>query len=237
MLRAVHGCSFARFINYHFNVTAAPPPFILGLSGGIGAGKSTAARILADLGAHVIDFDALAQAALDDPRVRSTLAQWWGDAILSKSTSTIDRAAVASRVFNNPDERRRLESLIHPIVWRTKAQAQAEAVAAGKPLAVMDAPLLFEAGLDRECDAVLFIDADREIRLERVRHTRGWDDAELHRRETAQFPVPDKMARSRFVVQNNASPAELALAIRRILDIILVSPLTTPRSGPHGPAE
>ncbi len=218
-------------------INAAPPPFILGLSGGIGAGKSTAARLLADLGAHVIDFDALTQAALDDPRVRATLVQWWGDAILAKSTNTIDRAAVASRVFNNPDERRRLEALIHPIIWRTKSQAQAEAAAAGKALAVMDAPLLFESSLDRECDAVLFIDADRQIRLERVRHTRGWDESELIRRETAQFPVPDKMARSRFVVQNNAGPAELALAIRRILDIIRESPLTTPRSGPHGPAE
>lgn len=218
-------------------MTAAPPPFILGLSGGIGAGKSTAARILADLGAHVIDFDALAQAALDDPRVRATLVQWWGDQVVSKSTNTIDRAAVAARVFNHPEERRKLEALIHPIVWRTKAQAQAEAAAARKALAVMDAPLLFEAGLDRECDAVLFIDADPQIRLERVRQTRGWSGTELQRRETAQFPVADKMARSRFVVRNNADPAELALAIRRILDIIRESPLTTPRPSPHGPAE
>ncbi|HVZ93879.1 MAG TPA: dephospho-CoA kinase [Phycisphaerales bacterium] len=206
-------------------------PYILGLAGGVGSGKSSAARILSRLGAHVIDFDALTQTVLDRPDVRDTLVEWWGPSVLDDRRQ-VDRAAVAQRIFQSDADRKRLEALIHPLVWRTREQAQSEAVAHHKDIAVMDAPLLFEAGLDRECDAVLFIDTDRAIRLSRVGTNRGWDEAELTRRESAQLPVEQKKARSRFVVANNAGEGELEVAIRRILDIIRESqrhpPVPTP---------
>lgn len=195
------------------------PPFILGLAGAIGAGKSAAAAILAKLGAHAIDFDALARAALDRPEVARTLASWWGEEVRNPDGTT-NRPAVARRVFNNPAERARLEALIHPLVWRTREQASAEALAAGASIAVMDAPLLYEAGLDRECDAVLFVDADRAIRLARVRESRGWDEAELDRREAAQIPADEKRRRAAWSVTNNSDLGQLELAIRRILDTI-----------------
>lgn len=197
-----------------------PRPFVLGLAGGIGSGKSAAAAALAARGAYIIDFDREARAALDRPEVARALEQRWGRAIFTPG-GAVDRAAVAARVFGQPAERAWLESLIHPLIWRTRDQAVAEARAHASLLAVMDAPLLFEAGLDRECDAVLFIEADRAARLERVRQTRGWDEPELDRREQAQLPLEAKRAASRWVVRNQSDPAELAVALGRIFDMIV----------------
>ena len=84
-----------------------------------------------------------------------------------------------------------------------------------------DAPLLFEVGLERECDAVIFVDAPRELRLARVRATRGWDDAELARREASQLPLDEKRRRSTDVVENSGDPAALRRAVERVLAAII----------------
>ncbi|VAX40436.1 hypothetical protein MNBD_PLANCTO03-1203 [hydrothermal vent metagenome] len=97
----------------------------------------------------------------------------------------------------------------------------AEARAAGAPAVVLDAPLVFEAGLDAECDAVVFVEASRDIRLARVRETRGWDEAELARREKVQLPLDEKADRSDYCVVNDADAAHLRVEARRILDQIL----------------
>lgn len=207
------------------SATPAPPAIsVIGLAGGIGAGKSEAARILAGLGCTVIDSDLEARAALDRPEVRDELVRWWGRGILDASGS-VDRKAVARIVFSDAKERRRLEGLVHPIVRATRGRAIARAAAAGSRAAVVDAPLLFEAGVDAECDAVIFIDAPRPLRLERVR-ARGWDESELDRREASQLPLDEKRRRSTVVVDNSASPADLAARLGDVLDQIL-------RAGPR----
>ena len=86
---------------------------------------------------------------------------------------------------------------------------------------VIDAPLLFEAGLDAECDAIVFVDAPRGVRVSRVRETRGWDEAELARREKVQLPLDAKRDRSDYEVVNDADPERLRAEARRILDQIL----------------
>ncbi|MFG0260707.1 MAG: dephospho-CoA kinase [Phycisphaerales bacterium JB041] len=197
-----------------------PRPVVIGLAGGIGAGKSAVARALAEFGCVVSDSDKAAREALDRQDVRDTLVGWWGPEVLG-TDGRVDRKRVAAVVFADPDQRLRLEELVHPIVRQSREELLELARDAGAPGAVIDAPLLFEAGLDAECDAVVFVDAPRQMRLDRVRETRGWDEAELERREKVQIPLDAKRRRSDYEVVNNADPEQLRLRVRRILDQIL----------------
>lgn len=187
----------------HQRRTDQPPP-VIGLAGGIGAGKSAVAHAFARLGCAVIDSDKEARAALERPDVQATLRSWWGDHVTAADGRT-DRAAVAKVVFADPAQRTRLESLIHPLIRRTREAAQNEARAAAAPAIIYDAPLLFEVGLDKACDAVVWVHCPRDERLRRVMSTRGWDEAELTRREASQLPESAKRPRCRFEI-DNASP-------------------------------
>lgn len=201
------------------NNPSALRPIVIGLTGSIGAGKSTAAKMFGELGCVVIDSDAESRAAIDRPEIRETLVGWWGDRVLSPD-GHIDRKAVGTIVFANPDERRRLERLIHPLVRRSRAEflERAKPDDLGRaPLVVIDVPLLFEAGVDAECDLVVYIDAPREVRLARVA-SRGWDDAELARREAAQMPIPEKKARADERLENAGDLHTLRRDIAAVAD-------------------
>lgn len=194
---------------------------VIGLVGGIGSGKSTVAAELAkQTGGIVIDSDREAKRALDRPDVRDQLVAWWGRGILGKD-GRIDRAEVADIIFRKPEERARLEGLVHPVVRSTRAQAIERAKAAGATVAIIDAPLLFEAGVDRECDDVVFVDAPFQERADRVRASRGWDAAELERRENAQLPLEEKRRRSDDVVVNDGEPGLLPGRVADLLTRIL----------------
>ena len=174
---------------------------VIGIVGGIGAGKSTVALAFQRLGCYVIDSDTRAKEALDRPDVRDQLTQWWGSAILSPS-GRVDRAKVAAIIFQDPAQRARLEALVHPIVRQDRARMIEEASRFWAKGVIVDAPLLFEAGVDKECDAVVFVDAPRELRLQRVRQTRAWTEAEFTRRESSQLPLEEKRARSHYTISN-----------------------------------
>lgn len=197
-------------------------PVVLGIAGGIGSGKTTVAQQFAALGWVVIDSDAEAKAALLLPDVQKTLVEWWGSAILT-ADGHIDRASIGSIVFSDPRQRQRLEQLIHPLIAKSRREAiQAATARSGRipPGVVYDAPLLFEAGLDKECDAVLFVDAPESVRIERARRGRGWDEAEYRRRQAAQWPIEQKKARCRFVVENDRDGIDLSEPCRRIAAIL-----------------
>ncbi len=199
---------------------------VIGLSGGVGSGKSTIGRLLAEMGCLVIDSDQRSREALDRPEVKSQLVRWWGGGVLG-ADGRVDRARVAAIVFADAAERARLEALVHPIVRQDRSAMIAEAEKGGGGgkfrAVVIDAPLLFEAGLDAECDAVIFVDAPREERLRRVAESRGWDEAELDRREAAQMPLDQKRARSGFVVENASELSDLRPAVEVVLGRIALT--------------
>src|ERR1700722_14430764 len=127
---------------------------IIGLLGGIGSGKSFVASILGELGCAVISADELVAGAYDDPVVRQTIKGWGGQALV-RPDGTIDRNAIADLVFSNSAQRRRLESLLHPIVAIQRDRCMAalshdDAIRAY----VWDTPLLVESGMDKSCDAL-----------------------------------------------------------------------------------
>jgi len=208
-------------------ITKRPP--VIGLAGGIGAGKSAVANILADLGCLVVNSDDLARQALDDPSIKKQIIAKWGDEILDEH-NRIDRKQLAKRVFNDPAQREQLEAIIHPWVEARRRERFARADD-NTPALVIDAPLVFEANLDRKCDTVIFVDAPREMRLARLAEHRGWDESELTRREAAQMPLDEKRRRSDHVVTNTGDLGELRDEIRRILKQIT----DTPRRHEHAP--
>jgi dephospho-CoA kinase len=194
----------------------------LGIAGGVGSGKSSVAAILAELGCVVCDSDGLARESFSDPAVRDEIISWWGSGVVDESGG-IDRAEVARIVFSRPDQRQRLESLVHPWIETRRRKLFEQAPPDTRAL-VIDAPLLFEAGLDAECDAVIFVETDPARRLARLTKSRGWDEAQWKKREESQLSLDDKRARSDYVVINNGDLDTLTEQVRRILN-----ELTQPR--------
>ena len=200
---------------------------IIGIAGGIGSGKSFVASLLAEMGCHVIDSDAHVREAYKDSDVRRTLEEWWGPAVLLPE-GKVDRALIAGKVFADPAERVRLERLIHPLVGQAREREMAAVARDPKVLAfVWDAPLLFEAGLDKACDAVIFVDSPLEARLLRVKETRGWGPQELGKREISQWPLDKKRDLSDYIVTNAADAAAVRDQVRELLPLILSE--TAPR--------
>ena len=194
---------------------------IIGITGGIGAGKSTVARILSELDCFVVDSDDLARQALLDPVVLETLVQWWGREILDPQ-GQIDRRAVAEIVFTRPTERERLESLVHPWI-ENRRLALFKTAPDAAPALVIDAPLLVEVGIDEKCDAVIFVNSDRSLRLDRLTQNRGWSDQELVQREESQMPLDAKRIRADYVIDNDGDLTSLTEQVRQTLHEIVQS--------------
>ena len=201
-------------------------PLVIGLTGGIAAGKSSVARILGDLGCVVSDADAAAQTALDMPAVRDTLVTWWGDGILD-AEDCVDRAAVAERVFSSESDRRRLEGLIHPLVHQRMGACFA-AAPEGAIAMVIDAPLLLEAGLGDDGAVIIYGDAPRQDRLARAIGRRGWSEEEFGRREAAQASLDEKQSRADHVVVNDGDEASLVAKVTAVLEAIRDSIASNP---------
>lgn len=192
---------------------------VIGLAGGVGSGKSSVARELQTLGCVVSDSDTEAKACLLRPAVRSMLVERWGEGVLGPD-GEVDRSSVARIVFGDASERAWLESVIHPLLKEMREGLLDLAETDGAKGFVIDAPLLFEAGLDAECDAVIFVDCPREVRLRRVSASRGWDAAELDRREKAQLGLDEKRRRSDYFVRNAGDPETMRVDVREVFDQI-----------------
>lgn len=196
---------------------------ILGILGGIGSGKSFISGCFAELGAAVIDADALVHLAYTRVDVKQTLRQWWGDDVIN-ADGTVNRRAIAGRVFGNEAERRRLEELVHPLVFAERNRIMAEKADDPAVTAfVWDTPLLAETGGHTQCDALVFIDVPQEIRLARVAR-RGWDAAELARRENLQWPLDKKRRLADYVISNAVDAAAAREQVRRVFSQILSQP-------------
>jgi len=193
---------------------------VIGLLGGIGAGKSFAARQFALLGCAVIDSDELATTALGDPDVRRQVADRWGLQVLDES-GRVDRKALAQLVFKDADELQLLEQMIHPKVHELRSNLRRQYQAdPAVPAIVEDCPLLLEKDLVDQCDVIVFVDADRPLRLQRVAE-RGWSDKELAQREKNQLALDAKADISDHIIDNSADEAHCARQVRGVFSLIL----------------
>lgn len=196
-------------------MTGGTRPPVIGIVGGIGSGKSAVAEVLSEAGCLVSDADALARQAIDSPDIRDLLVSWWGPDVLDAG-GRVDRTAVADRVFSDRAELDRLEGLLHPRVEAMR-QAAFDAALDAVPALVIDAPLLLEAGLAAECDLIVFVDTPRDVRLQRVAASRGWDEAEVSRREARQMPLDEKRSMAHHVLTNHGRVEDLREQIDALL--------------------
>ena len=188
----------------------APKPVFIGLSGAIASGKSEALAALERLGASTLSTDAVTHELLADPATVEQLTRRWGPDVAPDGR--VDRTKVGEFAFADPDELRWLESVLHPLVGQRIAVWR-ESLAGEADVAVVEVPLLFEAGMETFFDATLVVVAGDERRRE-------WADARgtsaLAERSARQLSEAEKAARATFVVRNEGTLAELEAALREI---------------------
>lgn len=179
-------------------------PILVGVTGGIGAGKSALVDALVERGAAAFSADAAVRDLYRTATVQSQVRQRWGDGVRAGADGSVDRDAIARIVFADEQERRWLESVLHPLV----ADAWDEFVDAKRAqehpprIIVAEVPLLFEAGLADRYDVVVVVTAPEQLRLARV-EARGDASAMARQRAAVQMPERDKLARADVVLHND----------------------------------
>jgi len=186
----------------------------VGLTGGTGAGKSTAARRLAELGALVVDADGLARevVAPGTPGLAAVVREF-GEQVLAADGS-LDRPALGTVVFSDAGRRRALEAITHPLVRARRDELVAAAPATA--VVVDDIPLLVETGRGAEWPLVVVVDAPVEVRVARLTSSRGMAEADARARIASQAGDAERRAAADVVLQNAGSPQELGAAVERL---------------------
>ena len=194
-------------------MSPAPVPFV-GLTGGMGAGKSTALRLLEHLGAATLSTDAVVHELYGDPEVRDAVVARWGEEVAPDGK--VDRARVGERAFAAPEEREWLEGLLWPRVGaRVAAWREERAGADPAPRAlVVETPLLFEAGMDALYDATIAVVAPDERREE---WTGGRTHVAAAERDSRQLPQAEKAERATFAVENDGTEEDLSARLADVL--------------------
>jgi dephospho-CoA kinase len=188
-------------------------PFV-GLTGGLGAGKSTALAALQRLGAATLSTDAVVHELYESDEVRDAVVERWGEDVAPGGV--VDRSAVARHAFASDEDRAWLEGLLWPRVGRRVAAFREDAMTADPPpaAAVVETPLLFEAGMDGIYDATIAIVADEGVRAERA-GARGHHAVD--ERHSRQLPQHEKAQRATFAVHNDGSVADLEAQLSDVL--------------------
>ena len=193
---------------------------IIGITGGIGTGKSTVSTILGELGAVTFSADDAAREVLapDSDGLREVAAAFGAEVI--GPDGSLDRAKVAEIVFKDSRAREKLERITHPRIlallrkWIEKARR-------GNPpgtIIVVEVPLLFEAGMEEWFDSIVVVAASEESQLKRLRHRSGLSEEEARSRIGAQIPIGEKASRAQHVIHNDGSISDLRKAIGRLWD-------------------
>ena len=187
----------------------------IGLSGGIGSGKSTVSRLLNELGAIVVDADAIVHElqAAGQPMLKE-IAAAFGDGVLTDD-GALDRPALGSIVFRDTERRRELEQIVQPPVVAEMARRAKVAIDDGVPMVVMDIPLLFEgkktgrgSAAAMQYDATICIWVPMETQIERTMSRDECDRGEAERRIAAQLPIDEKREMADHVIDNSGTPEQ-----------------------------
>jgi dephospho-CoA kinase len=189
----------------------------VGLTGGIASGKSTVARMLAEKGAVLIDFDELAHAVQEpEGSVWREIVRHFGEEILHEDR-TIDRRKLGETVFADREKRELLNRLVHPAIFEEWQRRLAEIqVRRADAIVVSDIPLLIEAGLKGMVDLVLLVYITPEKQIRRVMARDGFSREEAERRLAAQMPIEEKLRWADIVIRNGGSPEETRRVVSEV---------------------
>jgi len=188
---------------------------LIGLTGGVGSGKSTVAEMLRDLGATVVDADEATHAVYEpgSPGFDAVVREF-GEGIVANGL--IDRAGLGAIVFNDPGARRRLNDIVHPLVREWMAEKTAEAAERGADVVVQDVPLLFENGLERLFSSVVLVYVPEAVQVERLVAGRGLAPERARAIVAAQMPIEEKRALAHHVIDNGGTREETQAQVRSI---------------------
>ena len=197
---------------------------VIGLTGSIGMGKSTAARFFAELGVPVLDADAVVHKLYEGEAVPAVEAAFPG----SSTDGKVDRAKLGKRVIGDAAALKRLEAVVHPLYRQAEQRFLRQAEAAGAKVALLDVPLLFETGGDKRVDAVVVVSAPAQMQRERLASRPGMSADQLDALLAKQMPDAEKRARADFVVDTSQDFDFTRAQIREILDKVATLPRRRP---------
>ena len=198
-------------------------PFRLGLTGSIGMGKSTTAKLFAEAGVPVYDADATVHALYENEAVAPVEAAFPGVTVNGR----IDRQKLSAQVINSPEAIRRLEAIVHPLVHARERVFIEQAAQAGADVIVMDVPLLFETGGEARVDAVVVVSAPAPLQRARILERAGMTEEKLDALLVRQMPDAEKCARADFVVDTSRGLAPVRTQIAEILARVATMPRRT----------
>lgn len=188
----------------------------MGLTGGIGSGKSTVARMFAEQGVPVVDADQIARDVVaPGTDGLAEIRAAFGDSILAPDGS-LDRKALGERVFADADARKQLEAILHPRIARASMARFAELASEGHPYAIYEAALLVENGSHRMMSALIVVTASEATQLARVQARDGLSEAEARARMAAQLPLEEKVRVADYVIENDGDVEDTRARAREV---------------------
>ena len=190
--------------------------FVLGLTGSIGMGKSTAARFFAEAGIPVHDADGAVHRLYEGEAASAIEAAFPG----TTRSGKVDRTKLAARVLEDPAAIRRLEAIIHPLVRESEVKFLTEAAGRGEPVVVLDIPLLFETSAEKRVDAVVVVSAGPQAQRDRVLGRPGMTESKLEAILAKQLPDVEKRRRAHFVVDSSGGLDSARAQVHGILRAI-----------------
>ena len=188
---------------------------LIGLTGGVGSGKSTVADMMRDLGAQVVDADEAAHAVYEpgSPGFDEVVREFGEEYV---DGGRIDRSRLGELVFHDDDARRRLNSIVHPLVRDWMAQRTAEAAERGAEVVVQDVPLLFENGLERLFSTVVLVYTPEDVQVERLVSGRGFTPERARAMIAAQMPIENKRGLAHHVINNSGAREDTLAQVRAV---------------------
>jgi dephospho-CoA kinase len=194
---------------------------VIGLTGGIASGKSTAARTLAELGARIVDADKVARDVVEPGQpALAEIARTFGREMLLPD-GTLDRKRLGAIIFADADQRRALNAITHPRIAAETQARLARLRAEGVPVAVYEAALLVENGVHKGLDGLLVVVCDEATQLKRLMGRDGYVEADARARIAAQAPMADKIAAATWVVDTSGPLADTKKQLARVWEEIL----------------
>lgn len=189
---------------------------ILGLTGGIGSGKSTVSKIFLSMGIKVFDADLIAKDILETEQVKEEIKEKLGKEFINLKSNSVDKELLKKEVFNNSKKLNILNGIVHPRVVEIYIKKYLE-FKDKKEIVIFDVPLLFEVNLERYCDKVIVVDIDLKVQIERIKNRDNIDVALINKIIAAQMSREERNIKADILIENNGSLEELKQKIEKII--------------------
>lgn len=189
---------------------------ILGLTGGIGSGKSTVSKIFSSMGIKIFDADLIAKDILETEQVKEEIKEKLGKEFIEFKDNTIDKELLKKEVFNNPKKLKILNKIVHPKVLDVYKKTYIK-FKDKKELVIFDVPLLFEVNLEKYCDKVMVVDIDLKIQIERIRNRDNIDIDLINKIIATQMSREERNMKADILIKNNGTLEELKEKIEQTI--------------------